>query len=238
MVLDKKETIVAYRCPHCGAGIMSMVGVFSLSGDLLRLKCDCGESELTIQYMRDGKIKLYVPCLFCPNPHTYTVSDSVFFGRELFTLGCPYTGIDIVFVGGRGEVGLALTKSEKELLELLGDVTLDEINEVKGKHPSDKGQHPADKGQHPADKGQHPADKGQHPADPEIFDIINFVVRDLEEEGKISCRCEDGCGDYHVKVDEESVKITCSECGASKVFPINSTISALSFLETDFIRLT
>ncbi|MCD8315387.1 MAG: hypothetical protein LUD44_07140 [Firmicutes bacterium] len=231
MVLDKKETIVAYRCPHCGAGIMSMVGVFSLSGDLLRLKCDCGESELTIQYMRDGKIKLYVPCLFCPNPHTYTVSDSVFFGRELFTLGCPYTGIDIVFVGGRGEVGLALTKSEKELLELLGDVTLDEINEVKGKRPSDKGHHPAD-------KGHHPADKGHHPADPEIFDIINFVVRDLEEEGKISCRCEDGCGDYHANVDEESVKITCSECGASKVFPINSTTSALSFLETDFIRLT
>lgn len=215
MVLDKKETIVAYRCPHCGAGIMSMVGVFSLSGDLLRLKCDCGESELTIQYMRDGKIKLYVPCLFCPNPHTYTVSDSVFFGRELFTLGCPYTGIDIVFVGGRGEVGLALTKSEKELLELLDDVTPDEINEVMGKHTADKGK-----------------------PDPEIFDIINFVVRDLEEEGKISCRCEDGCGDYHVMVDEESVKITCSECGASKVFPINSTTSALSFLETDFIRLT
>ncbi|MCD7776620.1 MAG: hypothetical protein LUH54_04530 [Firmicutes bacterium] len=210
MVIDKKETIIAYRCPSCGAGIMSMVGVFSLSGDMLRLKCDCGQSELTIQYTRDHDIRLYVPCLFCPSPHVFTVSDSVFFGRELFTLGCPYTGIDIVFVGGRGEVGLALTKSEEELRELLGDVTFDEINEVKKKHI----------------------------ADPEIFDIVNFVVRDLEEEGKISCRCEDGCGDYHVSVEEDRVTVSCTECGASRCFPINSTTTALSFLETDSIILT
>ena len=30
MVLDAKQTTVAYRCPHCGAGVMSAVSLFHL----------------------------------------------------------------------------------------------------------------------------------------------------------------------------------------------------------------
>ena len=84
MVLTPKQTTIAYRCPRCGAGIMSAVGFFALSGDMLKLKCDCGESELVIQHARDGKIRLTVPCILCTKPHQYTVTSSLFFGRELF----------------------------------------------------------------------------------------------------------------------------------------------------------
>ena len=58
MVLDKKETTVAYRCPQCGSWVASIVGVFSLTADMLRLKCPCGESELTIVNTNDKKIRL------------------------------------------------------------------------------------------------------------------------------------------------------------------------------------
>ena len=44
MVLKPKESIVSYRCPKCGTTVMSMVGTFALSGDLIKLKCSCGES--------------------------------------------------------------------------------------------------------------------------------------------------------------------------------------------------
>ena len=98
MVLTPKQTTIAYRCPHCGAGIMSAVGFFSLSGDMLKLKCDCGESELIIQRSRDGKIRLTVPCILCSKPHQYTVSSSLFFGRELFTLSCPYSDLNACFI--------------------------------------------------------------------------------------------------------------------------------------------
>ena len=44
MILDVKQTTAAYRCPHCGSGVMSAVGLFSLTGaaDMVKLKCDCG----------------------------------------------------------------------------------------------------------------------------------------------------------------------------------------------------
>ena len=70
MILEPKQTTVAYRCPHCGAGVMSLVGVFALSAEMLKLKCSCGESEMTIVKTSDGKIRFTVPCLLCPNPHT------------------------------------------------------------------------------------------------------------------------------------------------------------------------
>jgi len=57
MVLNPKETTLAYRCPHCGAGVMSIVGLFTLTADMLKLKCDCGKSELTVVYS-DGKVRL------------------------------------------------------------------------------------------------------------------------------------------------------------------------------------
>ena len=60
MVLDLKQTTVAYRCPHCGAGVMSAVGLFSLSADMVKLKCTCGKSEMTIVYSKDGKPYLSV----------------------------------------------------------------------------------------------------------------------------------------------------------------------------------
>ena len=67
MVLNQKETTVAYRCPECGASVMSMVGVFTLTADMIRLKCPCGGSELEIVYTRDKKVRLNVPCFLCPS---------------------------------------------------------------------------------------------------------------------------------------------------------------------------
>ena len=49
MVLEKKQTTIAYRCPTCGAGIMSAVDIFALSAPMVKLKCSCGCSEMTIK---------------------------------------------------------------------------------------------------------------------------------------------------------------------------------------------
>ena len=92
-MLDPKQTVISYRCPHCGKNILSVVGIFALSGDLMKLKCDCGESELVIERTKEGKIRLTVPCFLCPKPHIYSVSSDLLFARELFSLGCAYAGI-------------------------------------------------------------------------------------------------------------------------------------------------
>ena len=78
MILDSRETTVAYRCPHCGQTTVSVVGVFALSGDLIRLKCGCKKSELQISYTSDRKIRITTPCLVCRKPHTFVLGAGTF----------------------------------------------------------------------------------------------------------------------------------------------------------------
>ena len=105
MIIEPKKTAVAYRCPDCGAGVMSAVDVFSLSADRVRLKCSDPECpsrkgnvesdanrHLDVVAVKDaegGKVRLTVPCIFCGKPHTFTVNTSIFFGKDIFVMSCP-----------------------------------------------------------------------------------------------------------------------------------------------------
>jgi hypothetical protein len=120
MVLGEKQTTVAYRCPECGAGVMSAVGIFRLSADMVKLKCTCGKSEMKIVYSKgDSNVRLTVPCLLCSAPHNFTVSSSLFFKDELFVLPCPYSDINICMTGDMNLVKAELARTELELLDLL-----------------------------------------------------------------------------------------------------------------------
>ena len=157
MVLDTKQTTVAYRCPHCGAGVMSIVGVFSLSAEMMKLKCSCGKSEMTLTRTADRKIRFTVPCILCPNPHTYTVNSSLVFSKELFVLPCPYSDINIAVMGDEDHVKAELSRSELELLDLLEKSGMDSFEAMHGE---------------------------SFLTDPQVLDIITYVIRELDEENK------------------------------------------------------
>ena len=190
---------------------MSLVGAFALSADMIRMRCTCGGSEMTIQYRSDRRVKLTVPCLFCPTPHSFTIGDDVFFHRELLALACAYTGVDVCFVGGKDAVSGALEESERELLEMLSDTDPAELERVRNRALTD----------------------------PQVYDIVNFVVNDLKEEGKIHCFCGDGNGngDYHVRIEDHAIRVICAECGAMAEFPADSVLSAHEFLGADSLNL-
>jgi len=219
MVLTSKETTIAYRCPVCGSSIVSLVGLFALSGDLIKLKCPDGCSELSIVRTKDKKIRLTVPCLLCPKPHVYTLSESVFFERELFTLSCTYSSIDIAFIGTKDRVMDALAQSERELIELLAEAGLDSFSALRG--PSEP--------------------ENEIFTDPEIEDIVRFVLTDLDEEGKIYCGCERhgdlGGGPYTFEFTREGVKIACETCGAALLIPMENASAAQRFLQCDELHL-
>ena len=118
MILEPKKTTVAYRCPECGAGVLSIVGMFSLSANRLKLKCDCGKSELDV-VLQDDKVRLTVPCIFCRKTHVFTVNKQIFYGRDLFVITCPYSDINICFMGEENHVRAELARSELELLDML-----------------------------------------------------------------------------------------------------------------------
>jgi hypothetical protein len=235
MVLNEKRTTVAYRCPDCGGGILSAVGLFNLSADMVKLKCTCGKSELKIIYNRDGTVRLTVPCLICAQPHTFTVRSSLFFSDELFVLPCPYSDINICFTGEMNRVKAELARTELELLDMLEE---NGITDFSALHGDEK-------------------DLG----DPQILDIVLFVIDDLDAEGKIYCRChpdpalegdkacvepsaaEENDGSdregsrYEAEITDDGIKLTCRICGASRIIPTDSMLSAHAFLNADSLHL-
>ncbi len=233
MVLNEKRTTVAYRCPDCGGGIMTAVGLFNLSADMVKLKCTCGKSELKIVYNRDGTVRLTVPCLICSQPHTFTVNSSLFFSDELFVLPCPYSDINIAFMGEMNQVKAELARTELELLDMLEENGITDFSALHG-------------------------DEKDLP-DPQILDIILFVIDDLDAEGKIYCRCHPDPAEgkvsdtdygewneeespsqesrYEAEITEEGIKLTCRICGASTVIPTDSMLSAHAFLNADSVHL-
>ena len=211
MVLNEKKTTVAFRCGACGSSVRSIVGVFTLSADMMRLKCPCGGSDLTMVMTKDKKVRLTVPCLACPKPHVFTVSSQVFYGRGLFSLACPYTGLDLCFIGSEDEVVAASEAADRELEEMLGENSLEDIA---GDRDS------------------------QFMTDPQIREIVTFVIADLADEGKIECKCPpDEEGDYQAEVLDDKIVVRCLKCGASAVVPANSFTAANDFLGADHLRL-
>ena len=214
MVLDAKQTTLAYRCPHCGAGIMSAVNVFSLSADMVKLKCTCGESELTAVLSNDGKVRLTVPCLICSKPHQFTLNQAVFFGKELFTLPCPYSDLNLAFLGEINAVKAELARSELELLELLEKSGVKELSDLQSEEDTVL-------------------------PDPQILEIVMFVINDMDAEGKIHCKCDpsDNGRQYDAEIRDDGVLVTCRKCGASRLIPTDSSMSAHSFLNADALYL-
>ncbi len=244
MIIEPKSTTVAYRCPSCGSGIMSAVGVFNLSADRVRLKCtnpDCASvkkaeesdsprdnSALDITITADRTVRLSVPCIFCGKPHIFTVNPTLFYGKDIFMLPCPYSGINICFMGEQNHVKAELARNELELLDMLEENGIESFRDLD-------------------------ADEAALP-DPQIFEIVNFVIHDLDAEGKIFCKChpegsEDSApdesfdltcaydGDYAADITAEGLRVYCKKCGAQKMIPTNSLISAHDFLNCESLTL-
>ena len=137
----------------------------------------------------DEKLRITVPCIFCPSPHRYMVSRKLLMTRELFTFPCAYAGVDILFIGSKGEVMKAVEASDRELRTMIDDTEL---------------------------AGVHGANEGDDLyGDEHIRDMILFVLGDLAEENHIHCGCEDS-GDFLVEQTRDSVRISCKKCGFSK----------------------
>lgn len=226
MVLESKQTTVAYRCPHCGAGVISSVGMFSLAADMVKLKCSCGHSEMEMVYSKDGKVRIKVPCIICPSGHSYTVSRNIFFGRDVFVLPCPMSDINICFMGNLDHVKFELSRTELELLQILEENGVDSFKALHG-------------------------DDDRMLTDPQIEEIVMFVIHDLEAENKIYCKCnpapvgkvapvaDDELPErvYDVEIVEDGIKVSCPECGCSRVIPTDGLLSAHAFLNADALYL-
>ncbi len=211
MVLENKQSTVAYRCPSCGNGVMSVVDAFRLSADMVKLKCTCGKSEMSMVKANDGKIRFTVPCMLCPKPHSFTVSQALFFGKDLFVLPCPYSGINIAMMGDVNHVKAELSRTELELLDMLEQSGIDSFDDIKSE---------------------------EYLSDPQVLEIVSYMIKELDDEGKIRCHCPEGAeGNYELEMIPDGLKISCKNCGATLTVQTNSIIQAMEFLNADELIL-
>lgn len=211
------ERIIAYRCPVCGTAIVGDLNLFVLGGQELKLSCkECGEEApaLTATLTKENKLALALPCLTCPNPHRFTVETQVVFSRDLFVLQCPMTALDLCFIGTEEKVEEALEENRKQLLELTGGEWMEEEFDEEEEEWTD----------------EELEEFKEHPPllDAHLMGQMLYLVRDLAEEGKISCSCGERHVDFHLLPD--GIAFSCPKCNAARVFPAHS--------ESDLERLS
>lgn len=204
---------IAYRCPHCATATLGFLGGLSSVSDMLRLRCECKESALEIRPIGDGKINVSVPCVYCKDSHTYIVSADVL-ARELPTaLPCPNSRHDILFIASDSAMGTELDRSANELSVVLAGFEADDIKDIQ---PMD-------------------IDEAECAPDPAIYDVLNFVLRDLEDAGAVKCPC--GNGPYELRFTDSGAEAHCIGCGATYEFHATSAATAETYLSVDSITL-
>lgn len=209
MILEMKNILAAYRCSECGNTVFGITGAVALTGDMIKLKCGCGESAMTIKNIQNGKVRVTVPCVFCRGDHTFVISKNLLLSKELFTYPCPYTGIDICFFGTDENVREAVKVSDEQLSELLTDDEREALSEMNGDGVS---------------------------ADEHVRDMITLVLGELADDGKIFCECG-ASHDLAVRDGEDYVEIFCKKCGCSKRYFCESSIGTQELFDADEIHL-
>ena len=215
MNYKNKERFITYRCPECLDAISGPIGRFASSAGLLRLKCSCEKgSSIDITPVEGGKIKLSIPCLFCKQSHSYVVSESVFFERDISLLSCPYSGMDIAFIGEEEKIKGELARTEAEIARLLTGLEAESVSDIQPTDMNDEEILP----------------------DPAVYDTLRFVLKDLEEEGRVKCLCNEG--KYDLRFTDEGVQAYCENCGATFTFRATSAVLAEEYLDLDEITLS
>jgi hypothetical protein len=181
---------------------------------MLRLKCSCPDSpSLDVTLAGDGKIRLSVPCLFCKQNHSYVVTESLFFDKDKFMLNCPYSGMDIAFIGDEETVTEELSRTEKELNMLMASLEAEELSDIQ---PQDM-------------------PEAEILPDPAVYDTLRFVLKDLEADERVKCPC--GKGPYDLRFIEGGMQAYCESCGASRDFNAQSPTMAEEYLDLDELTL-
>jgi len=119
----------------------------------------------------------------------------------------------IAFIGDEDEISTEVDKSGEELSRIMTSLEAEDVSDIQ-----------------PQDVAE-----DSMPPDPSIFDTLNFVVRDLEAEGKISCPCKNG--NYDLRFTDDGMQVYCKNCGSSYDFYAKSVSVAEEYLTLDEIKL-
>jgi len=213
--IANKERLIAYRCTSCGSAVLGTVGKFALSADMIRLKCGCEKpSALDVNLTRDGKVRLSVPCLVCSESHSFVISQDILLKRELSKLSCPYSSLDIAFIGDKDAIDSELSRTEAELSSIMAGLEVEDLSELQPKDMREDEILP----------------------DPAVYDTIRFVLKDLEAEGRVECPCHSG--EYDLRFCDDGIQAYCASCGGTYTFRSVTPSTCEEYLSLDSLKLS
>lgn len=122
-MIENLSKTISYICPFCSGVTQKQIGIFRFSGDMpAELYCSdkmCNEPCAIITPGRD-KYKIAVDCPLCGETHSFVISKSAFWNKDLLSFSCPNAGVDIFFIGKKSLVTEAVDENNK-MLESIAD---------------------------------------------------------------------------------------------------------------------
>ena len=113
-MVQETKRFLAYICPHCLQSVIVERDLFSLAAAPAHIKCPCGKSELTVEFL-PNRVQLTVPCLFCGRDHTVSCSSHAFVREKALAFSCAASGLDCCYVGEEEPVFAAMKRLEETL---------------------------------------------------------------------------------------------------------------------------
>lgn len=216
----KDKITIAYRCPTCGVAMIGEMNVFALSGGETNMRCSCGESVLTVNYIKSrDTVALNVPCVACPTSHPYQVAGSTFRNSDLFILQCSASGLDTCFIGDKAKVIKAVNDNTKELqrlMEILDERDLEEEDFDIFRNFEKEAQTEGLDGEEEYEINPNNEKYDEHEyADAVVTSQMLYIIKELNETGKIKCDCDEG--DYMIDVGYDTIELSCDKCQARRV---------------------
>ncbi len=111
---QEKTRFLSYICPHCRQSVIVERDVFALSASTAHIKCPCGKSELTVDFL-DNRVELTVPCLYCGHEHKVSCPAHAFLREKALAFSCSASGLDCCYVGEEGPVYAATSRLEQAI---------------------------------------------------------------------------------------------------------------------------
>jgi len=115
-----KTRFLAYICPRCLQSVIVEKDLFSLAAAPARIKCPCGKSELSVEFL-PSRVRLRAPCVYCGKEHEVSCPSSAFVGQRALAFSCAVSGLDCCYVGEKGPVYAAVARLERAVDKLEAD---------------------------------------------------------------------------------------------------------------------
>lgn len=121
-------TVIALRCAHCGKFNFHGISLFAFSGNKnLCFNCDCEKGSVIISRAKQKGFVLKSGCGMCEIDHTYYLKYKELFCKNIFSLNCLQTGLEIGFIGSKEKVMAEVNRQEATFADLVEEEGFEEF---------------------------------------------------------------------------------------------------------------